>query len=295
MLLRREKGSIEAEAPKDDEYILEKLWPLVDKNGLDLDVISSGVSRGADFGNFELADRFWRASLCIFMAGITHCFWERGAGFTEPWLFNARHSAELYIKGFIHCTQWLQRLSEDSKASSFSNRDRPVYGHKLYPLYRSYVQQIDSLFSQTSRRGWLAEVKAEELLIEPEYESLLEELDSSDPSGFRYRYPSLAAKDVGSLHPPQKESPEHSLQEIGWEWNSGKLLPKTGLPVVAGCFFDPTRAINSVHDLVHRLRSLATLFSGLEEYVYHNQELQREYEIWRQENMELFRRESDSD
>src|SRR4030042_6321527 len=81
----------------DEERIIEGFDALFKKSGFGFDPlhVSCGVNASPDFGYFDLGDRFWRASLCIYFSGAGGCFLERGAGYPEPWLFNARHSIEL--------------------------------------------------------------------------------------------------------------------------------------------------------------------------------------------------------
>ena len=97
--------------------IVEAFETLIQKNGFDHWSVACGVLPSPDFGYFELADRFWRASLCIYSFGTTYCFVERGVGFAEPWLFNARHAVELYIKGILLNTIWLEELQSNPHLS----------------------------------------------------------------------------------------------------------------------------------------------------------------------------------
>lgn len=51
--------------------IIEAFGMLIQKNGFDQGALACGVLPSPDFGYFELADRFWRASLCIYSFSIS--------------------------------------------------------------------------------------------------------------------------------------------------------------------------------------------------------------------------------
>ena len=70
-----------------EQVLIEKFQVLIKSAGFDDLRIACGVSPSPDFGYFQLADRFWRASLAIYFSGVTRCFYESGSGYPEPWLF----------------------------------------------------------------------------------------------------------------------------------------------------------------------------------------------------------------
>lgn len=49
-----------------EDRIIEHPEPFIQKYGYDRKSLSTGVHPGPDFGYYELADRYWRASLCIY-------------------------------------------------------------------------------------------------------------------------------------------------------------------------------------------------------------------------------------
>ncbi len=106
------------DSDSDEKPIIDAFMALVNNNGFNEDNVSCGVTPGPDFGYFTLASRFWRASLCIYFSGTTQCFWESGAGYPEPWLFNARHSIELHLKGFVLYAFWFKELQENLLSTS---------------------------------------------------------------------------------------------------------------------------------------------------------------------------------
>ncbi len=239
--------------------IVEAFGTLIEKNGFDHGALACGVLPTPDFGYFELADRFWRASLCIYSFGATNCFWERGVGYAEPWLFNARHSVELYVKGFLLNAIWLEELQSDPhlpvEKEEFVNLRRELgTPHNLYNLYNSYVARITSVINYWNSDEIPETPEINLLVLKPAELDMLKELDETDKSSFRFRYPSLKQEDTDSL------------QKINWHHDPSMLFPETGLPKEAGYFFDHINVMNNLHRLISELKSIATYFKGYSEY-----------------------------
>jgi hypothetical protein len=239
--------------------IIEAFGTLIKKNGFDKGPVACGVLPSPDFGYFELADRFWRASLCIYSFGATNCFWERGVGYAEPWLFNARHAIELFIKGFLLDSIWLEELQSSPHLSVekdvFVNlRSEFNKPHNLLNLYNDYLTQISNVISNWNT-GEIPEIPEITKLTLPINElELLKELAQSDESSFRFRYPSL------------KQGNLDSLQKINWQHDPSMIFPKTGLPKEAGYFFDHVFVINHLHELIIELKAIETYFRGIHYY-----------------------------
>jgi len=235
---------------------------LLKKRGFGFDTrnVSCGVNATPDFGYFELGDRFWRASLCIYFSGASGCFWESGAGYPEPWLFNTRHSIELYLKGFLLFAAWFRDLQDDFLSSGhrrhFYNLKSYINKpHNLYELYKDYKQRLEDVIA-----GWnIEEVpdhpKLDKMLLTTEGEEILKEFDEADRTSFRFRYPSLKIAD------------RDRLQELGWRYDNSQLLPKTGLPTEAGFFFDHVKVINSFHKLRQEMKTIESYLNGCWDYI----------------------------
>ena len=246
----------------DEERIIEGFEALLKKRGFGFDTrnVSCGVNATPDFGYFELGDRFWRASLCIYFSGASGCFWESGAGYPEPWLFNTRHSIELYLKGFLLFAAWFRDLQDDFLSSGhrrhFYNLKSYINKpHNLYELYKDYKQRLEDVIA-----GWnIEEVpdhpKLDKMLLTTEGEEILKEFDEADRTSFRFRYPSLKIAD------------RDRLQELGWRYDNSQLLPKTGLPTEAGFFFDHVKVINSFHKLRQEMKTIESYLNGCWDYI----------------------------
>jgi hypothetical protein len=240
--------------------IVEAFGTLIEKKGFDFGVVSCGLSPSPDFGYFELADRFWRASLCIYSFGSTSCFWERGAGYVEPWLFNTRHAVELYIKGLLLNTIWLEELQINPRLSvkkeEFTNLRRELLRkpHNLLDLYNSHEDQIANVISNWNI-GNIPEIpEIKYLVLKVNVKEMLSELDEADRTSFRFRFPSLKQDDLDSL------------QKINWHHDKSMLFPKTGLPKKAGYFFDHVVVINHLYELINELKAIANYFKGINLY-----------------------------
>lgn len=236
--------------------IIEAFGTLIKKNGFDHLSVACGVNPSPDFGYFDLADRFWRASLCIYALGATSCFWERGAGYPEPWLFNARHAVELYIKGFLVNTIWLEELQNSSNLTTrkveFSNLKKEFGNpHKLLDIYNLYTTRLTQVLGNWNLDAMPEVPEINYLVLGPDEKEIMEELDKSDETSFRFRYPSL------------KNGVTEALQQIDWHHDTSKLLPKTGLPTEAGYFFNHISVINSLYELVNELKKIKNYFEGI--------------------------------
>jgi len=239
--------------------IVKALIALIEKNGFDDAVISCGVRPSPDFGYFELAGRYWRASLCIYTMGATRCFWESGAGYSEPWLFNTRHAIELYIKGFILTAVWLEDLRGDpwlSTQRSTFEKLKKLFNtpHSLAELYNDYVTRISLVIKAWDAGSNLDLIDLNQVSLNSNSKQVLAELDEADKTSFRFRYPSL------------KHGDSDHLQEIAWRHDAGMLLPNIGLPKETGYFFDHRVAMNHIYDFVTELRNIVSYFDGYRTY-----------------------------
>lgn len=236
--------------------IIDAFTTLIIKNHFDRGPIACGVSPSPDFGYFELADRFWRASLCIYSMGATKCFWESGAGYAEPWLFNVRHAVELYIKGFLLHTIWLEDLQKnphlavDKEEMNDLKRElgKP---HNLRDLYDKYVNRIKNVISvwSSEENGEVPEIN--KLILSQNTLEIFKELGETDENSFRFRYPSL-----------QQEGTDR-LQKLNWHHDQSKLFPKTGLPKESGYFFDHVTVINFLYELLVELINIQKYFEAI--------------------------------
>ena len=246
-----------------EKHLVEKLWSLLEKHGYDLDSASTGVFPCPDFGYFELAGRYWRASLCIYFAGFSKAFIEAGAGFLEPWLFNSRHAIELYTKGLLLYVSWYQELNENSLKSGHKKQIEKIKtAHNPVAIYKEYKDKLEAVLS-TWNSDEICEVpELDKLILTKRGEDILSEISEADPTSFRFRYPSL-------LHRLGEKESFQRIQQMSWEWNEEKLFPVTGLPREAGVAFTHVKVINNMHDLFKELSDIGdyhdTLYAHLEE------------------------------
>lgn len=226
--------------------LVEKLWTLFKEHGYDLDSATTGVHPGPDFGYFELSDRYWRGSLCIYFAGFCRAFIEAGGGFLEPWLFNARHAVELSLKGCILYATWYKELLRDSLTKGYKAQlERIENAHNLLEIYKKYDKEMDSVMQcwDYDEVGDFPEL--ESLLLSERGYWILKELSEADDMGFRFHYPSLK-------HTPK----DHRLQQMFWQWDESSLFPETGLPKSAGVAFTHVKVVNALHDLIRELSDI---------------------------------------
>ena len=244
----------------EDKYIIEKFLIIAKNHGFDNRVITYGVSPSPDFGYFDLASRYWRTSLCIYMSGGVSCFLECGIGFTEPWLFNARHSFELTLKGLLLYSVWLEGVNNNlelsANISSIKNiRSHFPNMHSLSQIYTDYENKIKSVIENWNMEISESHPSLNQLLLNKNDKIILDELNRSDPTSFTFRYPSL-----------KKES-EHMIQRLDWKHDETQLFPKTGLPKESGYFFDHIKTVNSLHDFNMRLTDIKNSISGTGDYI----------------------------
>lgn len=247
----------------DEKQLVEKLWSLIENHGFDLDSASTGVFPCPDFGYFELAGKYWRASLCIYFAGFSKAFFKAGAGFLEPWLFNSRHAIELYTKGLLLYVEWYQELHEDSLKSGYKEQIEKIQTeHNPLKLYKKYKGKLEEILSTWNSDEICEPPELDKLILTKRGENILSEISKADPTSFRFRYPSL-------LCPPGQKKQFHKIQQMSWEWNEEKLFPITGLPREAGIAFTHVKIINSMHELFKSLSDIDdyhdTLYAHLEE------------------------------
>ncbi len=244
----------------DENPLIGAFSTLIENNGFDKDNVSCGVTSGPDFGYFTLASRFWRASLCIYFSGITHCFWESGAGYPEPWLFNARHSIELHLKGFVLFVLWFEELQDDIFATSIKLKFKKLQKqfkkpHSIYKLYNNYQKRIENLLKNWDTEKLSDPPKLNKMLLSKECKEILAEIDEADTTSFTFRYPSL-----------QKDKVDH-LQKLAFNYDESELLPKTGLPKKFGYYFDHLKVINNLHILMKEMKSIGQYLRAGWDYI----------------------------
>ena len=227
----------------DEELLIQAMNALPKRRGgFDWKDVTCGVHPNPDFGCFELASRYWRASVCIYLFGTSGYFWEAGAGWVEPWLFTARHSFELYLKGCILYCVWYDELHEEylsrgDKKKVERLKDQFRTFHSLYELYCDYEKRAHELDAKWDETIVGQAPTLEKMLLTDESKEVLREIDLADDRSFRFRYPSLGDKAI------------HELQECGWGRDPDQLLKLSGLPKNAGHAIDPIQVINSLHRL----------------------------------------------
>jgi len=245
----------------EEKTLIENLWALIEKHGIDIDSASAGVFPSPDFGYFALAGRYWRASLCIYFAGFSKGFIEAGAGFIEPWLFNARHSIELYLKGFLMYATWYKEIHHDFLKRGYKSQVEKIQNlHNMRKLYGEYKETIKELLNSWNSDEVCDPPELVKVILTDQGEEILNEISETDPSSFRFRYPSLVQ------HRGDKEK-VHRIQELSWRWDKEKLFPLTGLPKTAGVAFTHIKAINCIHDLIKELSDIKDYHDGLYAYL----------------------------
>lgn len=251
----------------DEKVLIEKLWTLLEKHGYDLDSASTGVFPSPDFGYFDLAGRYWRASLCIYFAGFSKGFIEAGAGFLEPWLFNSRHAIELYLKGFQMYVTWYQEIHHDFLKSGYKSQVEKIQNvHKLILLYKDYKEQMVKVLNSWNTEEIGEPPELDKVVLSKRGEEILTEISEADPSSFRFRYPSL-------IHCHEHKKNVHRLQKMSWEWNEEKLFPLTGLPKSPGVAFMHIRVMNAIHDLVKELSDIQDCHDAQHAYLEEMQDI----------------------
>jgi len=259
-----------------EKSLLKNLELLVAKEGFDELQVSTGVHPSPNFGYFELADRFWRASLCIYFTGVSRGFWESGAGFVEPWLFNACHAIELYLKGFLQSADWLEDVQQDLLCSGHKVKvENLKKRHDMETLYAEYTEKIKEIVSKWNREKLSEPPEIEKMLLAERGEVILNEIIEANENSFRFRYPSLRQKE-------QAKQKAEELQIIAWDRDDKALFPITGIARKAGYFFDHVKVINTLHELNKEMREIASYHNACWDYIGAFQDiakdLMRQYE-----------------
>lgn len=250
-----------------EKVLIQNLWTLLEKHGYDLDSASTGVFPSPDFGYFDLAGRYWRASLCIYFTGFSKGFIEAGAGFVEPWLFNSRHAIELYLKGFQMYVTWYQEIHHDFLKSGYKSQVEKIQNvHKLIDLYNEYKEKMVEVLKSWNTEETCEPPELDKLVLTKRGEEILTEISKADPSSFRFRYPSL-------IHRHEDKKNVHRLQKMSWGWNEEKLFPFTGLPKSPGVAFTHVRVINGIHDLVQELSDIQSYHDATFSYITERQDI----------------------
>lgn len=272
-ILKAEGASLQFDETKvvpEDKFIIDKLWTLVSTHGIDFDSVSTGVMPSPDCGYFDLAHRFWHSSLCIYFAGMCKCFGAGGVGFVEPWLFNVRHSFELYIKGFLMCLVWYDELKENLLETGRKEQTKLISNlHNLEELYKKYEHSLQKTINlwDVQQLGEKPDINL--LKLSSQSAEALNELSQMDSTGFKFRYPTLRS-------PGQDKPCSHHIQPLSWEWNEGKLFPITGLPKSSGVFFQHIKSMNAIYGLMAELINIAQYHDAIYDYISETQYVARE-------------------
>lgn len=224
----------------DEEYFVEGLLKLAQRSSRNLDVTfgnldaSLGVSPSPDFGYFDLANRYWRASLCIYFWGISGYFWESGTGYPEPWLFNIRHAIELFLKGLLLYSFWFKELQKKPFEPLIKERLKDLksyFGshHNLWDFYSKYEDSLKKEIVPNWNLDLGKTPELEKLLLSEKGKKILKEISDADKNSFRFRYPSL------------KKDRYDESQKLDWKWDGSELFPETGLPSTSGFFLIPLK------------------------------------------------------
>ncbi len=243
-----------------EKHMIEKYISMINEQGIDFLPITYGVDPSPDFGYFDLADRYWRTSLCIYMAGIVRCFWESGVGFTEPWLFNVRHSFELKLKGLKLFSVWLEAVNQNIDTSGYVSSIEQLRRnfsnvHSLSSLYNDFSDSIKIAINNWSNEFSDEPPSLNEFFLNHQNKTILDELDEADPSSFSFRYPSI------------KNGQTDEIQKLGWKHDPNQLFPQSGLPKRAGYFFDHIKTVNSLHGLNTELTRIVNLSNSIWDYI----------------------------
>lgn len=265
----------EEELEHDEEELIASFIALAKKNRFNALETSCGVPVSPDFGYLHMADRFWRASMGIYMLGVTDHFEGRGIGYSEPWLFNARHAFELYIKGFVLYARWLIDVQSDFSDGGYRSEIKSLYAffkreinHTIDKLYYEYRDLIADLSQKWNYEKFKEAPAFDKMLISQSALNIIDEIGQIDRSSFRFRYPSIEVL------------PEKIQKLQGWDWKSdpSKVLPESGLPQESGYSFDHIKVINSLHMLRRECVRVGKYLDANWDYIGNEQELEREKE-----------------
>jgi len=263
----------------DEDHLVEGLLNLAQRRFENSDIIlgnlhvSLGVNASPDFGYFDLANRYWRASLCIYFFGISGYFWESGAGYPEPWLFNTRHAIELFLKGFLLYSFWLKEVQNKPFPPETRRRLQNLKEyfrepHELWGLYSKYEKILKKEIVPKWNLDLGEPPKLEKMLLSKKGKTILKEISKADEKSFRFRYPSL------------KKDGCDELQELDWKWDKSRISSKTGLPSTSGVFFNSIKVINAFFRLEQELKKIESYLDGIWDYI---SDIQDEYKALMEE------------
>ena len=255
----------------EEKSLIGNLVAMIEKRGFDERQVSTGFTPCPDLGYFELAGRFWRASLCIYFAGASRAFWESGVGFAEPWLFNAYHSIELNLKGFLLSTHWLGEVQHDKLSSGLKTEVKKLAKkHGLTRFYDEYKDRIKLVINEWDKEDFSKPPELDKMLLTGRCEGILKEIEEAGIGSFRFRYPSLAE---GKTCDGKKMD---QLQVLAWKFEESQLFPITGLPQKAGYFFDHIKVINSLHEIIGEIKSIASYHGACWDFIGNYQDVLRD-------------------
>jgi hypothetical protein len=252
-----------------EKAIIEGFAPLFKKKGFDKRGLSLGVNSSPDFGHFELADRFWVGSLAIYFSGVSRCFSAKGGGYPEPWLFNACHSIECYLKGLLLYSVWFQEVHNKANSPNQGKylMELKKYFRKslhLYEIYDNYQNRLSEVIDQWKGKELPDRPELKKMLFTPDAEHILKEIDEVDKKSSRFGYPNLKRSEADQL-------PLSSRQADGLQVPHGPGLPKD-----PGYFFDHMVVINSLHSLRQEIKAIESYLGQFRDYIGGFQDIAKE-------------------
>jgi hypothetical protein len=238
----------------DSQRIFATLRDLFDEDTFRNPIIVYGLTSSPDFGYFELGKRYWASSVCIYLVGAVDGFHGDGVGYTEPWLFLARHALELCLKSMSLYLIWLDALQQDRYrkfAVDINELLKQFNGdqHDLFSLYNNYKTKNQEI-SQRSPVPHFVYEGIGAMLLSKENEEILTGLSEIDKKSFRFRYPT--AKD---------STGKEKFQEIGWSHNQDIDI-KTQIAKSSGVFFNHLDVFEKLTNLYQGLYDICNGFEN---------------------------------
>jgi hypothetical protein len=234
-------------------------------------IIVYGLTRNPDFGYFELGKRYWASSVCIYIVGAADGFSGDGVGYTEPWLFLARHAMELLLKSMNLYLIWLDALRQDryqNFAVDISELLKQFNGRRhdlkdLYGMYTEKNREICQLYPVPD----FVESGLNEMLLSTETEQILNGFHEIDSSSFRFRYPT-----------EKISTGIEKFQEIGWS-HAQDIETYTKIAMKSGTYFNHLDAFEKLSNLYQGLHDICNGFenSGILIQMEQQQELHQLY------------------
>ena len=261
----------EEELDRDSQQIFATMSNLFLEDSFHNPMIVYGLSRNPDFGYFELGKRYWASSVCIYSIGAADGFSGNGIGYTEPWLFLARHTMELCLKSMNLYLIWLDALQLNryqNVAVDISELLKQFYGgcHNLLYLYTKYKEKSWEL-SQLRPVPNFVGSGLSNMVLSTENEQILNGVHEIDPNSFRFRYPTERAS-----------SGVDKFQEVGWRHDQD-IDANTNIAKTSGTFFNHLDVFEKLTNLYKGLYEVCNGFenSGILVKMEQQQELHQLY------------------